>query len=406
MQKKKINHIKFLSIKILGFICLSSFINAQAQQIIEEKSNPIETSYLDSKNEFQDYILDTGDSISIDFDNAPELSSIYTIDEQGEIYAPRIKYTYIRGLTINELTGLLEKRYKEFLLNPEIYIRIVGFKPIRVDVKGEVRSPRQIKFSAFAAPIIRSNLKLDLDKTINSDNRESQIPNENVNLNLDYPSTSINKVKRDNEYITTLSNAIKGAGGLTPYSDISNIEIIRDIPIGKGGGKKMAKIDLLSYINASNPINDIRLFDGDVIFIPSLKEKDSSIVPRSVLAGLSPKFISVEIKGRIENPGEVKIPYESSLSDVMNLSGPRTPLSGKVFLLRYNNDGTLLRKNIKYSATSAPGSQNNPFLIAGDSITVQNSILGRTSGVLAAVTEPFWRIYLTREMYETIRGNN
>ena len=49
---------------------------------------------------------------------------------------------------------------------------------------------------------------------------------------------SINLQERSNEYITTLSNAIQGAGGLTSYSDISNIEIVKAVPIGKGGGKK------------------------------------------------------------------------------------------------------------------------------------------------------------------------
>ena len=167
----------------------------------------------------------------------------------------------------------------------------------------------------------------------------------------------------------------------------------------------MAKIDFLSYINDSNPINDIRLFDGDIIFIPSLKEKDSSIVPRSVLAGLSPKFIDIFVSGRIENQGRVEVPYESSLSDVMNLSGPTLPLSGKVFLIRYNNDGTLLRKHIKYSATSPPGSRKNPYLIAGDQITVKNSILGRSTGILQAVTDPFWKLYVTSELVDRITGN-
>ena len=48
------------------------------------------------------------------------------------------------------------------------------------------------------------------------------------------------------------------------------------------------------------------------------------------------RFIKVSIGGQIENPGEVRIPIEGSLSDVMNLKGPRKPLSGKIYLIRYN----------------------------------------------------------------------
>ena len=90
--------------------------------------------------------------------------------------------------------------------------------------------------------------------------------------------------------------------------------------------------------------------------IPKLKIKDKRIIPNSILSGLSPRFINVEINGQIENPGNVKIPIEGNLSDLMNLTGPRKPLAGKVFLIRYNQDGTLLRNNIKYSPNASPNS--------------------------------------------------
>ena len=73
----------------------------------------------------------------------------------------------------------------------------------------------------------------------------------------------------------------------------------------------------------------------------------------------------------------------------MNLTGPRKPLSWKIYLIRYNQDGTLLRESITYYSTATTGSRENPFLVAGDLITVKNSILGRTTGTLKAITEPF-----------------
>ena len=89
----------------------------------------------------------------------------------------------------------------------------------------------------------------------------------------------------------------------------------------------------------------------------------------------------------------------------MNLTGPRKPLAGKVFLIRYNKDGTLLRKNIKYSSNASPGSSRNPYLLSGDLITIKNSILGRTSGTISAITRPIVGIYSTKELYENITGN-
>tara|TARA_Y100001968_G_C19446304_1_gene765558 strand:- start:3052 stop:4296 length:1245 start_codon:yes stop_codon:yes gene_type:complete len=414
VQVKKIKQLMVLSIKIIGFICLSGIVNAEAQEIVLKKESTIQTSYLDSKNELQDYILDTGDTLEINFVNTPELSGLYSVDEQGELYLNRIKYAYVRGLTINELSKLLEKRYEEFLINPEINIKINTFKPIRVAVKGEVRAPGIIVFPAYAATTPRLlqqeltekfNTGSNINETNNSTSSNSLAFSTNRNINIDTPSISTSTVKRTNDYVTTLSNALQEAGGLTSYSDVSQISIIREIPIGKGGGKKSAKINFLPYIKDANTTSDIRLFDGDYIFIPSLKEQDPTIIPGSVLSGLSPRFINVDITGKIENPGKVRVPIEGSLSDAMNLSGPRKPLAGKVYLIRYNQDGTLSRKSIKYSANAAPGSDRNPYLIADDIITVQNSLLGRSSEYIDALVRPFIGIYATREVVTNFTGD-
>ena len=77
------------------------------------------------------------------------MSGFFMIDEQGQIFLKRIKNTYVRGLTIKELTRLLEKRYEEFLLNPEIYIKMTRYKNVRASISGEVREPGLYKFPAY-----------------------------------------------------------------------------------------------------------------------------------------------------------------------------------------------------------------------------------------------------------------
>ncbi len=533
MQNKKTKKLKFLAIKIVGFICLSSFIGVNAQQVFEDRTVLLETSYLESKDELEDYILDTGDGINIRFENRPrkglkrgiekniskgdilyleprnsldqyvldtddsifidfndvkEFTGTYRINKEGEVFLPRIKDTYIKGLTTPELEFLLEKKYEEYLVSPDIQIRINGFKfipngnyvinpegeiklpkiptdpdektrvtfvrgltikeletllekryskylidpkafiditrykPMRILIRGEVRAPGLVKFPVYSPSKFLQKVSdkeerfdneiKDRSDTLSETNKSKRITklssgefslNENINSSSEINSS--NNIKSDSLYISTLSNAIQKAGGLTSYSDLSKIQIVRDIPISKGGGKKRAEINLLSYINEADDTYDIRLFDGDKIFIPRLQEQDVSIIPRSILAGLSPKFISVNISGQIENPGTVKIPIEGSLSDVMNLTGPRKPLSGKIILIRYNQDGTLLRENIIYSSTAPPGSRKNPYLLAGDLITVKNSILGRISSTIKSITEPFIGIYTTKELIESFNEN-
>ena len=156
-----------------------------------------------------------------------------------------------------------------------------------------------------------------------------------------------------------------------------------------------------SFLNESDPTNDLRLFDGDRLFFSKLDLKDKDQVSKSILSGLSPRFISVNLFGRVETPGLLKLPLEATLSDAIDLSGPIKPLSGKIVLIRYNKDGTIIKKNISYSARAKRGSKSNPYLEANDLISVKNSFLGKTTGVIGEITAPFVGIYTTKEIIES-----
>ena len=366
-----------------------------------KKNNKIEIEYLESRNELEDYIIDTGDSIALEFYPASELSGIFPVNEEGELFLPRLDETFVRGLTKSELKTLLEKRYAEFLIDPEIKVNIAVFKGIRVLVKGQIRNPGFYKFPAYDSVLFinddkRNNSKLDF--SIENNNNDQLEIGQNSELNNQSSNNLF--VKRSTENLTTVSDVIRKAGGITTSTDLSRIEIIRDVSLGKGGGKKRAIIDFNPYITQSDPTNDIRIFDGDTLFFPKLSKPNPNQIPKSILAGISPKFISVNIFGRVETPGVVKLPLEAVLSDAIDLTGPIKPLSGKIVLIRYEKDGTVLKKNISYDARAKRGSKRNPYLIEDDLISVKNSFFGKTTGVLKEVTAPFVGIYSTKELIE------
>ena len=366
-------------------------------------TNQIEIEYLEARNELSDYIIDFGDSISLKFYPADELSGIYPINEEGELFLPRLDETFVRGLTTSELKSLLEKRYAEFLIDPDIKVRIAVFKSVRVLARGELRNPGFYKFPAYKAGstiLLKQFDNSELDESIGNNNEQSEI---GQNLKSNNQSSENVIVKRSSENISTISDVIRKAGGITSSTDLSRIEIIRDVPIRKGGGKKRAIIDFNAYLNESDPTNDIRLFDGDSLFFPKLSKADPNQIPKSILSGISPKFISVNLFGRVENPGVLKLPLEATLSDAIDLTGPIKPLSGKIVLIRYANDGTVLKRNISYSAGAKRGSKSNPYLKVNDFISVKNSFFGKTTDVLKEVTAPFTGIYSTQQL---IKGFN
>ena len=134
-----------------------------------------------------------------------ELSGNYFVYEEGELLLPRLDETFVRGLTKSELKTLLEKRYAEFLIDPEIKIRIAGFKSIRVLARGELRNPGFYKFPAYASgsfAILDKGDNSKLDLIIENNNEQSD---KDQNLQSNNQSSQDLVVKRSNESLTTIS---------------------------------------------------------------------------------------------------------------------------------------------------------------------------------------------------------
>ena len=368
-----------------------------------ENEIPLNVDYLNSKEELNDYIIGFKDEIFLQFTPKNEFSGIYKVNNEGEIFLPRLEETFVRGLTTSELSKLLEKKYSEYLINPQIKARIVKFKPINISIIGEVRSPGFYKFDFYQTN--KSNLEISKKNEENEDLigfNESLIKGSDPII-PDSNRTILNTIdpKVGNDGLITIADAIRKANGITSKTDLSKVEIIREVPLSKGGGKKRAIVDLSDYLEKGSSINNLRLFDGDIISIKSKSIISKEQIPKSIISGLSPKFISVNIFGRVETPGVVKVPLESTLSDAIDLTGPIKPLSGKIILIRYKNDGNILKLNIPYSANARRGSKKNPFIKEGDLITVKNSFLGKSTAIISEVTAPFIGIYSTKELIDS-----
>ena len=96
----------------------------------------------------------------------------------------------------------------------------------------------------------------------------------------------------------------------------------------------------------------------------------------------------------------MRLPLEAALSDAIDMTGPIKPLSGKIVLMRYESDGTLIKKNVSYSSRAKRGSKRNPYLRDDDLITVRNSVFGKTTDFITEFTAPFLGIYTTKELIE------
>lgn len=201
----------------------------------------------------------------------------------------------------------------------------------------------------------------------------------------------------------TVFDAIRSAQGITPYSDITIVQVTRKQPLSNGGGKLRTTLNFLSLITSGDESQNIRLFDGDVVSVAK-----SPIVLREQLlkagqTNLSPQFIQVYVSGRVKMPGTVTMPQGASLNQALISAGGQQLLHGKIEFVRFTREGELDRRVFNYKANAAADTTANPILVSGDIIRVQESALSAGIGLLNELTGPFVGVYSVYSLFNGVR---
>ena len=82
--------------------------------------------------------------------NLPELSGVFTVGPDGNLFLPRLRTFQVEGLTIEEVTVLLNEHFRTYIREPDVFITPVSYRPIRIYVGGEVAHPGYYTFSRSA----------------------------------------------------------------------------------------------------------------------------------------------------------------------------------------------------------------------------------------------------------------
>ncbi len=204
-----------------------------------------------------------------------------------------------------------------------------------------------------------------------------------------------------NNFFPTLHDAIREAGGISNFSDLSNIEVIRQDSLSNGGAKIKANINLTSLIDGNDQSQNIRIYDGDIIKIKKSSNQVLEQISKAIKSNLNPRIIEVFISGRVEEPGKRSISKGSSLNDALELAGGPKFMRGKVIFTRFNLDGSIDKRKFAYKNNAASGSFKNPYLKTGDIIRVGKSPVNIANEVLTEITSPFLGIYSTFTVIES-----
>lgn len=344
------------------FLPLTSFSKTSEEN---PEINKVPIDYLDQLP-LNDYIVGPGDSLIITVSKElEELTSEVSVDGEGTIYLPRLNRIFVKGLTINELVSVLNRAYLKFVNYPDVEITVRDYRPINVLVEGEVVNPGL------------HNIKGSYSFSSGSQDSSSLMP----------VITS--------QFFPTVFDAIRESGGITEFSELSSIQLIRKNNISNGSGKITTKLNLEKLLINGDNSQNIRIYDSDIIRVGKANKPRQTLLNRAIYSNLNPKFIAVTVLGRVNSPGSIKVSRASVLNDAILLAGGLKVLKGPVKFLRFNSDGSIESRKFSYSSRAKRGSYKNPSLLEGDMIFIGNSLITTTNEVFSEVTAPFIGVFST-----------
>ena len=351
---------------------------------------------------YDSYILGPGDSVHVELLEIPELSGEFSIGPDGTMYLPRLRALYVEGLTIEELRYFLTQQFKAYVKNPQVYVNPVIFRPVRVYVGGEISRPGYYTLSGSNVVPERSNLiENPAPQSLRKFSSEQSATQQYKPLRTAYvyPATTPS-VGLSSSRWPTLFDALRAAQGVTPFSNLGQLQVVRKQPLSSGGGKLRATVDFLRLLSSGDESVNIRLFDGDVITV----DRSSQVLRDQLLAAsrtnLSPEFIVVYVSGRVKEPGPQSLPQGATLNQAIASAGGPKLLRGQVEFLRFNPDGATDRRVISLSPSAQAGDYKNPVLMSGDVVRINESLFSAGVGVLNEVAVPLVGIYSVYSLFK------
>jgi polysaccharide biosynthesis/export protein len=212
----------------------------------------------------EDYVLGPGDRVKIDFYNVPEFSGEYGVLPNGTINLPQMGGINVRGKSLKQVSSLVEARSRKILRFPVITVSLTSARPISIAIAGEVTKPGSYTLSAQAAT-----------------------------------------TTGDPGGVPTLTRTIQIADGFTQAADLGRVQIRRQQAAGSSG-PQIVVVNLWELIQKADLSQDIRLRDGDSIYIPANESptlESAWQMAGANFAARANRPLKVTIVGQVNRPG-------------------------------------------------------------------------------------------------------
>ncbi|BDI19614.1 hypothetical protein ANSO36C_54160 [Nostoc cf. commune SO-36] len=255
---------KFLTQPVVGMALLtavnaavSSASLAQGQQLPPTTQPPTTQTQIDTN-----YSLGGGDLIRVNVFEVPEYTGEYQIPPGGAINLPLIGSVSVLGLTAEQASDEIARRYARFLKRPLISVNLLSPRPINIFVAGEVTRPGAYTLSLSGGA--------------------------GNNPGVQYP---------------TVLAALTTAQGVTLAADVTQVQLRRKI--GRSS-EQTVTVNLKELIQTGRLSQDITLRDGDTIVVPTatnfnVAESRNLFAANFAASQTTPR--TVTIIGEVNRPG-------------------------------------------------------------------------------------------------------
>lgn len=383
----------------------------------------------------ENYILGPGDIIAVNVFNVPDYSGQYSIAADGSIRLPQLGRVLVHSMTLQQASDEIAARYAFTLESPLVSVQIVQQRPVQVAIAGEIIQPGLYTITPQGTPYPRlftalqqaggltqaadltqinvrrrtanggqTTLQVDLLALLNNGDTSQniflqdgdailipaaetinmaaldQLSASNLRNNIDQPIdiAIVGEVNQPGPYRldseggrTTLVQALKQAGGITPSANLRDIELRRKT---RQGNDQFFEINLWKLLQTGDLSQDIVLQQGDTLVIPTAPDVPITELAAFTASTLSTGTIQVNVLGEVENPGVQQVRANTSLNQaLLSAGGLNRRNGGDVTLIRFNPDGTVSQQPIDVDLSQEINDETNPILRPNDVIVVGRS---------------------------------
>jgi len=299
------------------------------------------------------YILGAGDGLDLRLYDAPELSGTVEVLSDGTASLPLIGSVRLTGLTLSQANYWLTTLFRAQMQRPDLLLRVVRPRPIRVAMVGEVQRPG-----------VYSLTTSEVSQTEGA------------------PSTIISG-------LPTVVDLIQKAGGITLNADLRSVILQRRLP-GETPAFKRTRLDLLALVQLGDQLQNPLLFDGDTLRIEKAEQPVKEAIELAAV-NLSPQEITVNVVGEVKKPGRLQVAANTPLVQAVLAAGGTDAWRAsqrRVELIRINRNGTATRDMFALDLSQGASNAKNPPLRNGDTVLVNRSGFAVASDAIGAVTQP------------------